>query len=166
MSVGACLRLMKSLHLHSLMSLLCIRIPSFFDFFFSFQKASSSSCHRMKSSLRSEWMTLENHSPTNYTTEEDGEVWMMTCRACGFSTGLMRSGSAFISTSPRIPVSYPPHTQWHTWEPNRATTRTLTSTTGEKCGTAFSADTSTRRASTLRRSACAPAWWVLASLDL
>lgn len=39
-----------------------------------FQKASSSSCHRMKSSRRSVWMTSENHSPTNCTTGGDGEV--------------------------------------------------------------------------------------------
>lgn len=38
------------------------------------QKASSSSCHRLKSSARSASMTTENHSHTRCTTGGDGEV--------------------------------------------------------------------------------------------
>lgn len=86
---------------------------------------------------------------------------MMTCRACGFTTGLMLSGNAFISIWPPTPASSPHLTQWHTWERNRATTRCPTCTTRAICATAFSVDTSTPRANTLRSSACAPALWVL-----
>lgn len=131
---------------------------------FLLQKASSSSCHPMKSSHRSAWMTSENHSLINCTTGEDGEVWMMTCRVYGFTTGLMHSGNAFISIWAHTPTSSPPLTQWHTWERNRATTRTHTTMTPAICATAFSADTSTPRRSTLPSSACALALWVLTSL--
>lgn len=86
---------------------------------------------------------------------------MMTCRAYGFTTGLMHSGNAFISIWPHTPTSSPPLTQWHTWERNIATPRTPTSMTRATCATAFSADTSTPRASTLLSSACALALWVL-----
>lgn len=57
----------------SVSRLLCDRIliPSFC---FIPQRAWSSSCHRMKLSPRSVWMTSENLSPTSCTTGGDGGV--------------------------------------------------------------------------------------------
>lgn len=125
-----------------------------------FQRASSSSCHRMKSSPRSVWITSENHSPTNCTTDGDAEVWMITCRAYGFTTGLTHSGNAFISIWAPTPTSSPPLTRCYTWERSKVTTRNRTPTTRAICATAFSADTSTTGASTPLSSACALASWV------